>query len=190
MRRTKPHGIPRRLTALVLCLCMIVSMVNGFGATTADAADAKGYTEHIVADSRVADPDTMDDYLNRLLTETSGSRYAGRVWTDKTVFAYGYNNGDDKDHFDGTNKISLDMLTDGYKGDVLFNADFAHVFSALASSQVVNEYPPSPVDLVIVFDMSGSMGQDTRFGIDTGINNYVKHNETGDSETKWPSAAV
>ena len=191
MRRTKPHGIPRRLTALVLCLCMIVSMVNGFGATTADAADAKGYTEHIVADSRVADPDTMDDYLNRLLTETSGSRYAGRVWTDKTVFAYGYNNGDDKDHFDGTNKISLDMLTDGYKGDVLFNADFAHVFSALASSQVVNEYPPSPVDLVIVFDMSGSMGQDTRYSIDPGYNTYQEHVSTGDSpETPWPAQGV
>ena len=189
MRRMKKHGgVSRRLTAMVLCLCMIISMVSGFGATTAAASSSDdGYTQYIVEDSRKADPNTMDDYLDRLLNMDNGSRYAGRVWTDKTVFAYGAT-----EALGGVtdNKIPLNMETDGYEGSVGFDADFAHVFSALASSQVVNEYPPSPVDLVIVFDMSGSMGQDTRFGIDTGINNYVKHNETGDSETKWPSAGV
>lgn len=139
MRRTKPHGISRRLTAMVLCLCMIVSMVNGFGATSAAAATADtniGFTQYIVENSRVADPDTMDDYVNRLLNAANGSRYAGRVWTDKTVFAYGDGNGYKSSHFDGDHTITLDMGTDGYTGTVGFDADFAHVFSALASSQV------------------------------------------------------
>ncbi len=165
----------RRFLSLLLCLCMVVSMICGAEIMTALSVEP-GPTENIVIGSRVADPDTMDDYLNRLLTAESGSRYAGRVWTDKSVFAYG--TGAERasgSHFDGKNKITLDMNTDGYVGDVLFNADFAHVFSALASSQVVNEYPPSPVDLVIVFDMSGSMGQDTRYEIDPGRNMYVAH---------------
>ncbi len=168
MKNIKFAGLPRRLLAGLLSLCIIMSTVSGVGVLTALSADAAdgtpaaqpGPTEHILSGSRVADPDTMDDYLNRLLTEANGSRYAGRVWTDKTVFAYGYNNGEN-DHFDGTNKITLEMDTDGYTGSVNFNADFAHVFSALASSQVVNEYPPSPIDMVLVLDVSSSMGDDT-----------------------------
>ncbi len=147
---------------------------------------AGGPTEKIMADSRVADPNTMDTYLQRLLSNESGSRYAGRVWTDKTVFAFGQNS---KDFNSST--LSLDMATDGYKGKVSLDADFLHVFSAIASSQVVNEYPPNPIDLVIVFDMSGSMGQDTRYGIDAGGNSYQAHDSNGDSETnKWPAEGV
>ena len=193
-----------RLTAFLLCLCMIISMTGDVGvmktSAAGESAAVPGPTAKIVENSRVADPDTMDDYQNRLLTPTNGSRYAGRVWTDKTVFAYGDGNKYTSTHFkDGINTITLNMATDGYEGDVQFNSDFAHVFSALASSQVVNEYPPSPVDLVIVFDMSGSMGQDTRYGIDTGVNNYVAHNagndvdENGESlvgTAAWPETGV
>ncbi len=154
MRHMKQQKLPRRFTALLLCLCMILSMVSGLGLVTTVASGA-GPTEH-VAGTRVADPNTMDDYQNRLLTAENGSRYAGRVWTDKTVFAYGADKANG-----GTlnNEIVLDMATDGYVGNVGFNADFAHVFSALASSQVVNEYPPQPLDVMFVIDVSGSMGK-------------------------------
>ncbi len=156
----KLNRITNKFISVFLSLCMTASMVSG----TVFAA-VSGPTEKIVDGTRVADPSTMDDYQNQLLSMESGSRYAGRVWTDKSVFAYDKN---------GENKITLDMATDGYDGSVGYNADFAHTFSALASSQVVNEYPPSPIDLVIVFDMSGSMGQDTRYDIDSGNNGYVK----------------
>ncbi len=156
----KLNRITNKFISVFLSLCMTASMVSG----TAFAA-VPGPTEKIVDGTRVADPNTMDDYQNKLLTMENGSRYAGRVWTDKSVFAYDKN---------GENKITLDMATDGYNGSVGYNADFAHTFSALASSQVVNEYPPSPIDLVIVFDMSGSMGQDTRYDIDSGVNSYVE----------------
>ena len=96
---------------------------------------------------RVADPNTMDDYKNRLITQENGSRFAGRVWTDKTVFPYS----------DEKHTIPLDMETDGITGSVDYNADFAHVFSALTSSQLLNEYPPTPLDVVILLDVSTSM---------------------------------
>ncbi len=170
----------RRLTCLLLCLCMVMPMFPVFRGLLSDA-HAVGATEHIVENSRVADPDTMDDYVNQLLNMANGSRYAGRVWTDKSVFAYG---NDDEQDWIG-NALSLHMETDGYDGSVDFDADFGHVFSALASSQVVNEFPPSPIDLVIVFDMSASMGQDTRFGIDGGSNAFQKHSGDG-----WPAEGV
>ena len=177
----KTHDISRRLTAVMLCLCMIISIISSAGVMTAFAADTRAAqaTQDIVPGSRLADPDMMDDYINCLLTDETGSRYAGRVWTDKTVFAYGDGADAVSSHFDGTNAIKLDMGTDGYTGEVKFNSDFGHVFSVLASSQVINEYPPSPVDLVIVFDMSGSMGQDTRYDIDRGEATYVDHSTTG-----------
>lgn len=81
--------------------------------------------------NRIADGDTSDTYIGKLLSSEWGSRYAGRIWTDKSVFAFGDN-------------INLDMDTDGYVGSVKINSDFGTVFSALSSSQVVNEYPAEP----------------------------------------------
>ena len=229
MRMKRIHEAMQRMLAGLVCLCMTMSMVgsmglpafaeasgsSGEGSTT--ATPQPGYTEHILVDTRKSDPDTMDTYLDRLLNQTDGSRYAGRVWTDKSVFAYGYaaadsNNPDKSKHFvsstvedeEGNEQVvydtlKLDMLTDGYNGYLKFNADFLHVFSALASSQVVNEYPPSPIDLVIVFDMSGSMGQDTRFGIDAGGGYHVAHVKENDKDSNgkeltgdaaWPEAGV
>ncbi len=142
----------RRVISLLLCLCMTIPMLlslGGFATMSEDTMDRINAT--LKAVNRVADRNTMDDYKNRLLSETVGSRYAGRVWTDKSVFAYDVG---------GNNEIGLDMATDGYNGNVSFNADFAHVFSALASSQLENEAVTSPLDLVILLDMSGSMGTD------------------------------
>ena len=150
MKQTKTYGLSERVLAGILSLCMVLSAVSGLGlihavvnaAGEVPMSGTSGATQHIVADSRAADPNTMDTYLDRLLTLESGSRYAGRVWSDKTVFAYDDTDRKD-DAFDGVQTLHLDMATDGYNGDVIFDADFLHVFSTLASSQVVAEYPPS-----------------------------------------------
>lgn len=194
MNHIHKHTKSRRLMAGLLCLSMVMSMISSVGVLTAYAASATD-SEIIVADSRVSDPDTTDTYIGKLLNSENGSRYAGRVWTDKSVFAYGYDNGTENDSFDGNHTLTLNMETDGYDGEVTFNADFSHVFSALTSSQRINEYPPTPIDLVIVFDMSGSMGQDTRFGIDNGGNSYQEHDADGDTlvedgGTAWPEQGV
>ena len=135
----------RRVTSMVLCLCMIaVMMCNSVSWVSSSALDPEATAN---AMKRIADGDTSDTYIGQLLSENWGSRYAGRIWTDKSVFASG-------------NNINLDTDTDGYTGTVKFNSDFGTIFSSLASTQVINEYPPSPVDLVILLDMSGSMATD------------------------------
>ena len=87
-----------------------------------------------------ADPNTMDTYQDYLKNEKNGSRYAGRIWSDKTVL---------------TENLTLDMATDGYDGTIKFNSDFLNVFSTLGSSQAWVGLPPTKT--VIVVDNSGSM---------------------------------
>lgn len=171
MRRIKTHGLLHRMTAFMLCLSMLISMIGNVGSLKALAEPSGAVPTDVT--TREADPNTMETYVGRLLSTENGSRYAGRVWSDKSVV----------DHDDTANfqSLGLTMAQDGYNGDVKFNADFLHIYSTLTSSQVVNEYPPSPIDLVIVFDMSGSMGQDIRYGIDSGKNAYVQHDSTGDT---------
>ncbi len=132
----------RRIISLLLCLCMIAAMLCNFGGWELSPAVAAEMTENVI--NRIADGDTTDTYIGKLLSNEWGSRYAGRVWTDKSVFANG-------------TPINLDMKTDGYDGSVNLNSDFGIAFSALASSQVVKE--ASPMDVMFVIDISGSMGQ-------------------------------
>ena len=138
----------RRIVSMLLCLCMMATMLCNLGGWMVSSAAES--TQNVM--NRIADEDTTDTYQDKLLSSDWGSRYAGRVWTDKSVFANG-------------TPINLDMGTDGYAGSVKFDSDFGTVFSALASSQVVNEWPPAPIDLVIAIDMSASMAQDTRYSI-------------------------
>ncbi len=160
------HTTIRRTLAAVLSLGMAVSMCSGTGAfSTIAYADQNGAarmaepTQNLY--ERVADPDTTDNYQDKLLNDKNGSRYAGRVWTDKSVFAFGEENGSFSKENDNSYSMTLDMATDGYNSSVGLKSDFLHVYSALASSQVVNEYPPSPIDMVLVLDVSSSMGDET-----------------------------
>lgn len=143
---------------MLLCLCMMAGMLCNFGGWVLSSAAAAEATGNVM--NRIADGDTSDTYIGKLLTAEWGSRYAGRVWTDKSVFAYGTD-------------IKLDNDTDGYVGGVHFDSDFGTAFSALASSQRINEYPPSPVDLLILIDMSGSMAADIVGGASHSHNDYT-----------------
>ena len=92
--RKKIYGLVRRLIAAFVCLNLTLSTVGGMGFPAFATSNGEGqtttaennFTEKILTESRVADPNTMDDYVNRLLSVANGSRYAGRVWTDKTRF--------------------------------------------------------------------------------------------------------
>lgn len=137
------------LLSAFLALCMIISVFN-FAFLTAAESLGPGPTPSVL---RAADKDTTDSYRDRLLSDEWGARYAGRLWADKSVFA-SYDEHE-------IASINLDMKTDGYNGTVSANADFLHVFSTLSSSQMLRE--STPVDLVIVIDISMSMttGLDT-----------------------------
>ena len=153
----------RRLLAACLCLAMGWTLFP----VTALADRATPLNEHIEASGRIADPGTMDAYMEELFSDGDGDRYAGRIWADKTVFAFGA--GPEDGGLTG-NILPLDEDTDGYEGTVGFDADFLNVYSALGSTQVVNDYMTSPLDLVIVLDMSGSMAQSTQFPIQADRN--------------------
>ena len=86
-----------------------------------------------------ADPNTMDTYQDYLINETNGSRYAGRIWSDKSVLA---NN--------GNNTLLLDMNTDGIDKELKYNDDFLHVYSALGSTILEKTEEPVPVDVVFL----------------------------------------
>ena len=88
------------------------------------------------------DLDTTDTYQDALINDINGSRYAGRIWSDKSVFR---------------NSITLDNETDGYDGTIDNNSDFLHVFSALGSSLKIT--PPPQLDVMLLVDISGSMGK-------------------------------
>ncbi len=84
----------------------------------------------------------MDSYQNLLLSDENGSRYAGRIWSDKTVL---------------TEDLKLDVPTDGINSLVTKKSDFLHVFSALGSSLKITQ--PSQLDVMFLIDISGSMGK-------------------------------
>ncbi len=140
----------KRMLAALLCAVMVLSLlpVTGLAAASGHTGATTGVT------GRDADPPTTDTYDQYLLggkdgPNGSGSRYAGRIWSDKTVIAY--------DEESKGASISLDMASDGYAGGVTTDEDFLHVFSVLGSNQVVNGETTSPLDVVLVLDISTSM---------------------------------
>lgn len=156
----------KRITAAVLGSVMLITSLCGFGGfASVFAAGGDGSTQGVTL--RQADPSTMDTYLE-MLDLLKDTRYAGRLWTDKSVFAKGQKisvktakaslsrvfDGDRlklEKELDGLDE--LDGANDGY---ITFNSDFLEVFSALSSGEVINENVP--LDVMFLLDVSGSMG--------------------------------
>lgn len=119
---------------------------------------------------RSADNNTMETYKDVLLSDTpngNGSRYAGRIWADKTVQTHANNSSD------GNSYLRITEENDGKSGSVGYNADFLHVFSTLGSSQLVNQYSSKPIDVVLLLDISTSMTNytdDNGDGSEDGVN--------------------
>ncbi|MCH5278680.1 MAG: VWA domain-containing protein [Christensenellaceae bacterium] len=83
----------------------------------------------------VVDIDTTDDYLTAL-NLNENSRYAGRIWSDKSVFA---------------NDVKVNGVT------IDNDSDFLHVFSAIGSSLKTSGKNQLPLDVVFILDTSYSM---------------------------------
>lgn len=93
--------------------------------------------------NKVVDPSTANNYTNVLGSiENDGGRYAGRVWTDKSVYQ------NDLDNIDGIENANISLGN---------NEEFLVSFSALGSSRILNGESNSPIDLVLAIDTSGSM---------------------------------
>ena len=104
------------------------------------------------AGGHIADTDTSQKYTDIFGlgdgTELS-TRYAGRVWADKSVSA--------------GNTVTFTGRGDSGQGSNTFtfnksnDADFLVTYSAMATSQQIIELPQIPVDVVFVLDFSASM---------------------------------
>ena len=124
-------------TLVALAVTMVFAMPQAVWADEVQEPEAgTGATTH---QELVADGDTRDTYRESLGDDNS-TRYAGRVWTDKTV-------GTEDMRFDGEREESIEI------GD----SDFLVAYSALATSQQITQLPKVPVDVVFVLDFSGSM---------------------------------
>lgn len=111
-------------------------------------------------DGHVADEGTLNDYINALALYQN-SRYAGRIWSDKSVFTGGLN-------IDGT--------------DFANNSDFLHVFSALGSSIKTDGRNQLPLDVVFIIDTSASMSAGGTLLSEAsrgGYNNNERFHQTG-----------
>lgn len=139
----------------------IVAVVASTAMLTAGAyaAPVEGTDEVALnaADTRtvISDANTTGMYAESL-GDNNSTRYAGRVWTDKSVST---------EDMSFTGQIS-DTVSKG-------ESDFLVSYSVLATSQQITKLPKVPVDVVFVLDFSASMTW--------GVNSTVVANQPEDS---------
>ncbi|MBM6730580.1 VWA domain-containing protein [Bifidobacterium pullorum subsp. saeculare] len=146
-------AIRRALKVGTVLLASTAMLIPG----TALAADGE------TADSTtVVDGNTSGQYAESL-GDNDSTRYAGRVWNDKTVSA---------------NNMEFNM-TSGVNGTVLKDgSDFLVTYSMLATSQQITQLPRVPVDVVFILDFSASM----TWGVDS---TSVSKEDGSDSRIKY-----
>ncbi len=132
----------KRVLSIVLCITMILSCIPIVSMT---AFGATGYVYKGGAGEKLSDLDTSSKY-SESLGDNASTEYAGRVWTDKSVYT-------DDATFNvfggGTTTIKLNEEQNG--------EDFLVAYSALASAQSISGQTQAPVDVVLIIDISGSM---------------------------------
>lgn len=139
---TDRGNIRGKWQAAITAIVLTVALVASAGMTNTASADTVG--------TAVVDSDTRYAYQQSdVLGDAESTRYAGRVWVDKTVTS-----GDETLVFkdpsnDSSNESTagIDVSNDG--------SDFLVTYSALAASQSVTS--AAPTDTVFILDLSASM---------------------------------
>lgn len=126
----------RRAAKAVLALLAAMAMLAPGSAFAADG------DQPAVEFNRLADENTSGTYAESL-GDNNSTRYAGRVWNDKTV-----SSGD---------MTFTGQLPGGSETVEKGSSDFLVTYSVLATSQQVTKLPKVPVDVVFVLDFSASM---------------------------------
>ena len=126
----------RRAAKAVLALLAAMAMLAPGSAFAADG------DQPAVEFNPLADEDTSRKY-DESLGDNNSTRYAGRVWNDKTV-----SSGD---------MTFTGQLPGGSETVKKESSDFLVTYSVLATSQQVTQLPKVPVDVVFVLDFSASM---------------------------------
>lgn len=103
-----------------------------------DAASVAALNEQAVAD-----PSTLASWENLVKDDTNS---IGCIWTDKTV---------------STSDVSLPASPDGVAPSVsIDDSDFLVLLSALSSTSNITVTSEKPLDIALVLDTSGSMGEE------------------------------
>lgn len=129
----------KRMLSLLCAVALIITCLPLY------AFAAEGYTYEGGAGNKVSDLDTSMKY-GESLGDNASTEYAGRVWSDKSVF---------------TGNATFDVFGGG-KSTILLNTakngeDFLISYSVLATAQSVSAAAQAPVDVMIIIDISGSM---------------------------------
>ncbi len=130
-KNTGNRGFPRRVKAAVLAGIMALALAMGIVPQGAGL---------VLAAEGTVDEDTSAAY-EQAFGENNSTEYAGRVWTDKTVYS-----GDGQFSLQGGEVFTVEN-----------DSDFLVAYSALSRTQTVREQTKAPVDVIFVIDLSGSM---------------------------------
>lgn len=133
-----------KITSLLLCITLFGTGI-GTSSITLKAAETDPQV------TKVSDIDTSDGYINLMANEeypgATTSRYAGRIWADKSVFTDDVVM-DTRDTDDETTKANHTFQNDS---DFLVSASF------LGSTRSITGESMQPIDLMVMLDCSSSM---------------------------------
>ncbi len=140
MRKTK---MGKSVLTVILSLIMVFEMIvpSAFFAAADD-----GYWYNGGAGTTVVDLDTSTKYTESL-GDNASTEYAGRIWTDKSVY-----NNDVVFATYGGGSEGFKLNDGGNLGE-----DFLISYSALATAESISGQTQAPVDVVLIVDISGSM---------------------------------
>ncbi len=131
----------KKFGAAVVATMLVVAMVVGLWPSKA-----------LEVQAQTSDIGTADSWKQSLGEDVS-TQYAGRIWTDKSVYS------DD---------VSFELFAEEGEEhptatiELKDDEDFLVAYSALATAQAVSGQTQAPVDVVFVVDISGSMDDSMR----------------------------
>ena len=139
-KKEKRKKVCASVLALLLSVAMILGMIPG-EISQVYAAEQKTKGEPVLASAfdaeTKADPSTLQTWKSLVSNTTEN---IGRIWTDKTV---------------STEDMAFDGTTE--KAEI-GDSQFLVALSALSSTSNTVAMSEKPLDIVLVLDVSGSMG--------------------------------
>lgn len=122
----------------------LVCAIAAFALSAQALADEGDSARSAGDTSVVADGSTFDSWQDLLYTNDQlTTENVGRIWTDKTVFTDGVT-------LQGDDGVGGETITNG-------GSDFLVALSALSSTSSLTTSSTTPLDIVLVLDVSGSM---------------------------------
>ena len=132
----------KQFLSFVLAVILIIGLIPNTASALAEAVP-----QAPAVSASAADADTR--YTYEEIFNLNNTRYDGRIWTDKTVSAGDLTYEGNVHEQDGSSKGSVTVELDEAEGE-----SFLVSFSAMASTTSVINLTDSPLDLVLVLDLS------------------------------------